>query len=152
MPRIHQLGLEQREIHVRRAFDRAGFAGEAIAQRRVELLAPQRIILEAQLQRGANRVRPTTGRHVFLSGREKGRTHGRRVLPASATAVALLEVAEERFVLEGKRQRRFKQKSQPRLLLDAQMIVDLEPAIAENFAGIEEVLRIEQLLDLPHYA
>ena len=32
------------------------------------------------------------------------------------------------------------------------MIVDLEPAVVENFPGIKKIFRIEELLDLPHHA
>ena len=151
MAGVVQLRLEQRQIYVRRAFDRARFAREAVAKRGIQLRAAQRVVVKTQFQRGPNRIGPSAGGHVFLAGREEGRAHGRRILPATAAAVALLQVAEERFILEGEGERRLERKTQPRLRFDAQVIVDLEPAVAENFAGVKQVFRIEQLLDLPHH-
>ncbi len=55
----------------------------------------------AQLKRGADRIRATARGHVFLAGGEKSRAHRGRIFAAAAAAVALLEIADKRFVLEG---------------------------------------------------
>src|SRR5687767_3441177 len=100
MARMRKLSLEQRQVHIRRALDRARFAGETVAQRGIELFRAKGVVLKTQLQRGADRVGPAAGGHVFLAGGEKGGTHRGRVLAAASAAVALLEIAEERFILE----------------------------------------------------
>src|SRR5437868_9542039 len=152
MARVHQLGFEQRQVYVRWALDRASFARQTIAQRRVELFAPKRIIVKTELERGPDRIRPAAGGHVFLARREECRAHRRRVFSAAAAPVALLQVADERFILEGKRERRLEWQPQARFGFYPQVIIDLESAVTENFPGIEKVFRIEEVLNLPHYA
>jgi hypothetical protein len=152
MARVGQLCFEQGKIDVRWALDCARFAGETIAQGRVQLFGAQGVILKPQLQRGPDGVGPPAGRHVFLPGSEEGGTHRGRVFPATAAAIALLEIAEERFVLEGEREDRLERKPQALFGFDAQVIVDLEAPVAENFSRIEQVLRIKDFLDLAHHS
>ena len=149
---VHQFGFEQRQVYVRWALDRARFARQTIAQRRVELVTPERIIVKTELERSPDRIRPAAGGHVFLASCEECRAHCRRVFPATAAPIALLQVADERFVLEGKREGRLEWQPQACFRFYPQVIVDLESAVAENFPGIEKVFRIEELLNLPHYA
>src|SRR3989442_1316630 len=105
-----------------------------------------------QLQRRADNIRPPASRHHFLAGREKCRTHRGRVLAAAATAVALLEIADEGTVFELERQPRCKRKLKRTLEIVPQMIVDFMSTVAENFSGVKDVFRIKRILDFAHHA
>ena len=104
--RIHQLRFQQREIHIRWALNGARFARQTITERRVHLRALQRIVVKTQFESRPDRIGPAASRHVFLARGEKRRAHRRRVFPATAAAVALFQVADERFVFERERQHR----------------------------------------------
>src|SRR5712692_10177883 len=93
----------------------------------------------AHFERGANDVGASARGHNFVTGGDKRRAHDRRVFAAAGAAVALLEIADEGTVFEGKRESRLEwQLERPRKIL-AQMIVDLVPAVIEDFSGIENV-------------
>src|ERR1700726_69305 len=71
-------------------------------QRRACCSTAVRMPVGAQLQRGANDVgAPARGHDLFARGDECW-AHDRRVFAATATAVALLEIADERAILERK--------------------------------------------------
>src|SRR5262249_9652106 len=67
---------------------------------------------------------------------------------AAAAAVALLEIADERAVLECECEHRPEWKLARVSKIFAQMIVDLVVTVAENFPRIENVLWIKCALDL----
>ena len=94
--RVKQFRLQQRQVHVGRAFRGAGPAGQAIAQCRLQLLRAQRVALDfAQFEHRANGIRAAAGGHDFLAGRNERGTHGRRLLQATAAAVALFQIGGE---------------------------------------------------------
>src|SRR5205814_2924545 len=126
MPRVKHFRFEQRKIHVGRTFRRASLAGETIAQRSIEFRRAQRIVsVYAHFERGPNNVSPAAGRHDFVAGRDECRAHDRRVLAATGAAIALLEIADERAVLESKREHRLEWKLERTCEVFAQMIIDL---------------------------
>ena len=98
---MNQFRLEQREIHVRRAFGRAPFAGETIAQCGIQFRRTQRIVsVDAQFQRSADDVGAAARGHDFFAGRHERRAHDAGPFKATAAAVALFQVADERMVFE----------------------------------------------------
>ena len=105
----------------------------------------------SQLERGADDVRAAACGHDFFSGRHERRAHNAGLFAATATAVALLEIADERTVFECKREHRLKRKLNRPLEVLAQMIIDLVPAVVEDFSGIENVFRIECMFDCAHH-
>src|SRR5947207_7217013 len=165
MQRVKHFRFEQREIHVGRTFRRASLAGETVAQRSIEFRRAQRIAsVYAHFEPGSNNVSPAAGGHDFVAGSDECRAHDRRVLAATGAAIALLEISDERAVLESKREHRLEWKlERPRKIL-AQMIIDpgrdaalRRPAGAarrsylENFSRIENVFRIERIFDFAHH-
>src|SRR5439155_12712084 len=105
--RVKHLGFKQCEIHVRGAFRRATFAGKTIAKRGVQLDGLQRIVsVYSELKRGANDVGAAARGHDFFAGGHECRAHNAGLFEAAAAAVALLEIADERAVLERERERR----------------------------------------------
>ena len=147
-----QLRLEQAQVHVGRTFERARAARKAIAQGRVQLGGLQSVIIfqSARFQRGANDIRPPARGHDFLAGRNVSRAHRRRLFQAHAAAVALLEVPQKRFVPGAERQHRLKR--QRRFRARAQIGIHLESPVADDFSGIEQMMRVERVLDLRHQA
>ncbi len=145
-PRVQEFGFQQRHVDVGGAFGRAGFAGEAIAQRGVQLRAAQRVAAghAAQLERGANRVGPPARAHDFLAGGDEGRAHRGRFLAAAAAAVALLQVARERAVLRGKGQHRREGQLEFAARSLAQLGVNLEAPVGNDLARVEQVVRVER--------
>src|SRR5205823_461491 len=96
-----------------------------------------------------NNVRATARRHDFVAGRNERRAHDRRIFATPATAVALLEIADERLVLECEGEsRRERQLDRSREIV-SKVIVDLVGE-SENFSGIENVFWVERFLDLAH--
>ena len=94
--RVKQFRLEQRQIYIRRAFRRATFAGKTIAQRRIQFLRLQWIVaVFAPLQNLPDDVSPTAGGHDFFASREESGAHRGGVLATTATAIALLQIADE---------------------------------------------------------
>src|SRR5439155_3393436 len=77
--------------------------------------------------------------------------HDRGVLAATGTTIALLEIADKRAILERKGEHRLKWELERACEIFAQMIVDLVPAIAEDFSRIKNVFRIERIFDFAHY-
>ncbi len=145
------IGFQQRQVDVGRTFRRAGFAREAVAQRRFHFPGAQRIALEAaQLQRRADRVGPAARGHDFLARGDKRRAHGRRLLETAAAAVALLEIAHERTVLGRERQPRLERQFQRRARAQPQICVNPVTVVGNDFPGIEQLVRVEGFLDLPH--
>src|SRR3989442_15938483 len=67
-----------------------------------------------------------------------------------AATVALLEIADERAVLEREREARLERQLDRLCEIVTQMIVDLVGE-AENFSGIENIFRIEGAFDFPHH-
>ena len=119
------------------------------------------------LERRANDVGAAARGHHFIMCRDERRTHDAALFKAAAAAIALLEVADKRPVLERKREHWLKRKLQRASKILAQMIVDLgrdavprlrDPEIAarcpyrENLSWIENVFRIERVLDFAHHA
>src|SRR5205807_2030335 len=95
------------------------------------------------------------------------RAHDRRVFAAAAALVALLAIADERAVFEGKRESWRKRKAERPLEILAQVVVDLGRGAAlsrsagvgaarrpylEDLSGIENVFRIERMFDFAHHA
>src|SRR6266487_6752994 len=114
----------------------------------MELFGFQRIVsVYAQLQRGADDVGAAARGHDFLAGRHERWAHDAGLFKAAAAAVALLEIADERAVLKRKGEDRLKWKLERACEIFAQMIVDLMPAVCENFPGIKNVFRIEDSFD-----
>jgi hypothetical protein len=102
------------------------------------------------LERRANGIGPAPRGHVLLARGEKRGTHRGRVLPATAASVALLEISDKRFILKSESEHRFERKLQAFLGFDAQVVIDFETPVAENFSGIEQVPGVEDGLDLAH--
>src|SRR5207237_2579214 len=119
MPCVKHLGFEEGEVHVRWALGRATFAGETVAQRGVEFRRAQRIFgvrghvrafesgnmlphSKPHFERGTNDIGASARGHNFFARRDERRAHDRRVFAATAAAVALLEIADERAVFERK--------------------------------------------------
>ena len=73
-----------------------------------------------------------------------------RQLEAGAAAVALFQIGGERAVPGGKRQHRFKRQFQGIAGAQPQMLVNFIAAVGNDFARIEQIKRVEALLDLPH--
>ena len=94
---MQQLGFEQRHIHIRGTFRRAGFARKTIAQGRLHFHAAQRITIgrSAPFQGGANRVSTAARGHDLLARHQKRRTHRGCFFAAATAAVALFQVASE---------------------------------------------------------
>src|SRR4051812_1334382 len=67
--RMKQLSFQQREVDVRRAFGRARFAGETVAEGRFHFDGTQRITIghATHFKRGANGVRSPAGGHYFFA-------------------------------------------------------------------------------------
>src|SRR5262249_14140698 len=130
--RVKHFRLQQRQVHVRRTFRGATLAGETVAQRGVELGGFQWVVsIFSQFERGPDDVGSTTRGHNFIMcGDERG-AHDAGLFKAAAAAVALLEVACERPVLERKREHRLKWKLKRTIKILAQMIVDLVSVVRE---------------------
>src|SRR5262245_13873054 len=120
---------------------------------------------DTQLQRRADDVGAATRGHDFFVSGHKRRTHNACLLKAAATAVALLQVADERTVFKRKGENGLEWKLQRPREVFAQMIIDSGRAGAlrrldvaarcpylENFSRIENIFRIEHLFDLTHYS
>ena len=147
---IKHVGFEQREIDVGRAFRRATFTGEAIAERGIEFGRFQRIVTTAaQFERSPDDVGATAGGHDFVVRRHERRAHNAGLFETTATTVALLEIADERAVLEREREARLERQLERLREIMAEMIVDLVGE-AENFSWIENIFWIECALDLAH--
>ena len=117
--------LKQRQVHVRRTFRRATFAGETVAQRGIELVGFQRVVsISSQFERGPNDVGAAARGHHFIMCRDERGAHDAALFKAAAAAVALLEVAEERPVFERKREHWLKWKLERTSKILSQMIVD----------------------------
>src|SRR4029077_470743 len=151
MSRVKHLRFEQCQIDVRWTFRRATLTGETIAKRGIEFSRFQRIMsIHAYLECGANDVGAPAGGHDFVTCGDESRAHDRCVLAATAATVALFEIADEGAILERKRQARRERKLQwPRKIVP-QVIVDLMPAVAQDFARVENVFWIKSLFDLAH--
>src|SRR5439155_26187911 len=89
--------------------------------------------------------------HDLVARCDEGWAHDRGVLAATGTTIALLEIADKRAILERKGEHRLKWELERACEIFAQMIVDLVPAIAEDFSRIENVFRIERIFDFAHY-
>ena len=63
----------------------------------------------------------------------------------------MLEIADERAVLEREGEHRLKWKLEWACEIFAQMIVDFMPPITEDFSGIKNVFRIECIFDCAHH-
>ena len=156
---MHQFRLEQREIHVGRAFRCAPFARETIAQRGIQFRRMQRIVsVDAQFQRRADDVGAAARGHDFFAGGHERRAHDAGLFKAAAAAVALFQIADERMILEREGEHGVEWELQRSCEVFAQMIVDsvLMPVrlgpIGENLSRIENIFRIERSLDLAHYS
>src|SRR5438874_13359773 len=101
----------------------------------------------AQLERATDDIRAPARGHDFFASCHERRTHDAGVLKAAAAAVALLEVADERTVLEREREHRLKWKLERPREIFAQMTVYLMLAIGENFSRVKNVFRIEHPFD-----
>ena len=122
---MHQFRFEQRQIHVRRAFGRAPFARETIAQCGVQFRRTQRIVsANAQFQRGADDVGAAARGHDFFVGGHKCWTHDAGLFKATAAAVALFQVADERMIFEREGEHGVEWELQRSCEVFAQMIVD----------------------------
>ena len=106
----------------------------------------------AQLERGADDVGTAARGHHLIVCRHERRAHDARLFEAAAAAVALLQVADERAVLEHERELGLKWKLEWAREVFAQMIVDLVWAILKNFSRIKNVFRVEHALDFAHHA
>src|SRR5205823_8860061 len=116
----------------------------------VELRRFQRIVaVAAQLERPPNNVRTTARRHDFVAGGDERRTHDRRIFAATAAAVALLEIADERMVFESESESWLERQVNRSREIVAEVVVDLVGE-SKNFSGIENVLRIQCALDFAH--
>ena len=150
MSRVKHFCFEQRQIHVRRTFGCAAFAGETIAERGVQFRRLQRVVsVSTQLERAPDNIRATARRHNFVTSRDECRTHDRRIFAATATPVALLEIANEGAVLEREGEPRLEWQLDRFNEVVAEVIVDLVGE-SKNFSGIENVFRIKRALDLAH--
>ena len=148
---VQQFCFEQRQIDIGRAFRGAGLAGEAVAESGVEFRSVQSIAirLTTTLQSGPDRVRAATGGHDLLTCREESRAHRRRILAAAAAPVALLQVADKRFVAGREGEDRLERQFETIAAAHPQVGVDPVASIRDDLAGIEQVVRIERRLDLP---
>src|SRR5207253_8440315 len=105
--------------------------------------------VSAQLERPSNDVRAATCGHYFFVRRHKRRAHDAGLFETTAAAVALLEIADERSVLERKGQSRLERQLDRSHEIISQMIVD-PVGESKNFSGVENVFWIERLLDFAH--
>src|SRR5207248_11744784 len=104
---IKHVGFNQREIDVVKAFRRETFTVEAIAERGIEFGRFQLILTTAaQFERSPDDVGATAGGHDFVVCRQERRAHNAGLFETTATTVALLEIADERAVLEREREAR----------------------------------------------
>jgi hypothetical protein len=139
-----QFSLEQTQVDIGRTFTGAGAASETVSQGKFQLIRNQRITFRAALfQRGADEVRSAAGGHAFLTGREVGGTHGRRLLGAAAAAVALFEIGDEGFIAGGKASCGTNGSSSSFSHALTQIAVNLVTPIAYDFARIEKIVRVE---------
>src|SRR5438105_10124512 len=91
----------------------------------------------SHFQRGANDVGPSARGHDFFARGDECWAHDRRVFAASAAAVALLEIADERVIFEGERKSWRKREFDRPLVILAQVIVDLgRDAALSRSAGV----------------
>src|SRR5260370_42646623 len=123
---VKHFRLKQCQVHVRRTFRRATFAGETVAQRGVELGGFQSRSrgISSHFERCPNDVGAAACGHHFIMDRDECGAHDVALLKAAAAAVALLEVACERPVFERKREHWLKWKLERTSKILSQMIVD----------------------------
>ena len=110
------------------------------------------VSVHAQFECCPDDVGAPPGGHDFFACCDERRAHNRGVLTATGAAVALLEIADERVVLERKGEHRLKWKLERPCEILAQMTVDFVPAIGENFPRIEDIFGIEGSLNFTHYS
>src|SRR5437762_13111758 len=96
----------------------------------------------AQLERATDDIRAPARGHDFFASCHVRRTHDAAALKAAAAAVALLEVADERTVLERDREHWLKWNRERTRAIFAQMTVVLMPAVGENFPSVIYVFLI----------
>ena len=120
----HAGGFEQRQIDIGWTFNGAGFARQAIAQRRVQFSTGEWVSHPAHLKSGPDRIGTAARGHHLIVCRDKRWTHDAGLFQATAAAVALLQVADERPVFERKREHRLKWKLERTSKILAQMTVD----------------------------
>ena len=123
---MKQFRFKQRQVYVRWTFGRATFAGETIAQRRFELFGFQGVMSVCpQFERGANDVGAAARGHDLIVCRNERWAHHAGLFKAAAAAVALLEIADKRSVLERKCEHGLERKFNWAREIFAQMLVDL---------------------------
>src|SRR5213080_4478379 len=91
------------------------------------------VSVHAQFECCPDDVGAPPGGHDFFACCDERRAHNRGVLTATGAAVALLEIADERAVLEREGEHRLKWKLEWACEIFAQMIVDFMPPITEDF-------------------
>ena len=150
--------LKQRQVHIRRTFRRATFAGETVAQRGVELGGFQRVMpVCSQFERCPNNIGAAARGHHFIMCRDERWAHDAALFKTATAAVALLEVTCEGPVFERKREHWLKWKLERTSKILSQMIIDsvsmpvrLGP-IRENFSRVENIFGIERAFDFAHH-
>src|SRR5438094_2578532 len=110
------------------------------------------VSVHAQFECCPDDVGAPPGGHDFFACCDERRAHNRGVLTATGAAVALLEIADERVVLEREGEHRLEWKLERPCEIFAQVIVDLMPPVGEDFSRIKNVFRIERSFDLAHYS
>src|SRR5437762_901369 len=107
--------------------------------------------VHAQLERRADDVSASARGHDFFASGHERWAHDAGLFKAAAAPIALLEISDERAIFKRKPQHGLKWELERACEIFAQMIVDLVPAIAEDFSRIENVFRIERIFDFAHY-
>ena len=140
-PRMQQFRFQQRHVHVRRAFRRACFAREAIAQRRLQLRGASARRHWTPRNSSAARIAFARPRVDMISspGRHEGGAHGRSFLAASAAPIALLQVADERAILRRKSQHRRERQFQLVTGAQPQVGIDLEAPVGQILPGLKRL-------------
>src|SRR2546430_16445700 len=99
--------------------------------------------VHSPLERRAHDIGASARGHDFFAGGHERRAHDASLFETAAAAVALLQVADERAVLEGKREHRLEREFKRTPKVFRQMIVDLVTAIGKKLYRIKKMFWTE---------
>src|ERR1044071_7360290 len=143
--RVEKLGFEESHVYVRRTLRRASLAGKTITQGGLHFLALQLVTISetSSFKRRPNRIGSPPRGHDLVARDEERWTHGRDFFATPAAAVALLEIASKGAIAGRKGEGRRERQLQLVTGAQAQVGIDFEFSIRNDFAGIENIVGIE---------